>query len=333
MNELMRELTEKFPNQLEEALEIAKKSKLRLGKGYKNIVISGLGGSGIGASIVSNWVSDSCKLPITTNKGYFLPAFAKKNTFVICSSYSGNTEETLKVLEDAHQAGCKIVCIASGGKMIDFCQKNDIDYIQVPGGKPPRTCTGYSLVQLMHILTFYKFIPAKLFKQLEKTPEFLLKEQEQIQKITAKLAEKLFDKMPVIYADEKYEGIAVRYRQQINENSKMLCWHHVIPEMNHNEMVGWRDENHKLAVLFLTNKTDFSRNTQRRLINEDTIRKYTPHIIQISSKGRNSIEHAMYHIHLCDLLSIYLAEKRGFEAMEIDVINHLKNTLEKQAWD
>lgn len=80
MNEKMRELTENFPNQLRESIEIADKSMLTAAKGIKNIVISGLGGSGIGASIVSNWVYDSCKLPITINKGYFLPNFVKKNT-------------------------------------------------------------------------------------------------------------------------------------------------------------------------------------------------------------------------------------------------------------
>ncbi len=332
MNEIMRELTEKFPNQLSEALKIATNSNLTFGKGFRNVLISGLGGSGIGATIVSNWISDSIRIPVTVNKGYFLPSFAKKNTLVICSSYSGNTEETIKVLHDAYRVGCKIVCISSGGKMIDFCKKNGLDFIQVPGGMPPRTCSGYSLVQLMHILTFFKLIPAKLYKQVEKIPDFLTKEQENLQKITNKLADKLQDKMPIIYADEKFEGLAIRYRQQINENSKMLCWHHVIPEMNHNEMVGWREENQNLAVLFLKNKGDYPRNEQRAQINEETIKKYTSNIFTIHSKGRNLIEQSFYQIHLCDLLSIYLAEKRGFDAMDIDVINHLKSTLEKLAW-
>ncbi len=101
MNEKMRELTENLPNQISEALDIASKSKLTPAKGIRNIVVSGLGGSGIGATIVSNWIFDSCKLPVTINKGYFLPNFVKKNTLVICSSYSGNTEETIHVLEQA----------------------------------------------------------------------------------------------------------------------------------------------------------------------------------------------------------------------------------------
>jgi glucose/mannose-6-phosphate isomerase len=332
MNEKMRELTENFPNQVRESIEIADKSKLTAAKGVKNIVISGLGGSGIGASIVSNWVYDSCKLPITINKGYFLPNYVKKNTLVICCSYSGNTEETMHVLDQAYKSGAKIVCISSGGKMIEFCKAYNIDYIQVPGGMPPRTCIGYSIVQLMQVLTFNKFIPGKLFKQLIRIPDFLKKEEASIQKLSSKLCDKIFDKMPIIYGDERFEGVVVRYRQQINENAKILCWHHVIPEMNHNEMVGWREENPDLAVLFIDNNLDFRRNVQRREINEETIRKYTPNIHHIQSKGRNLIEQSFYHMFFGDLLSIYLAEKRGFEAMEIDVINHLKSTLEKTSF-
>jgi glucose/mannose-6-phosphate isomerase len=332
MNEKMRELTENLPNQLSEAIQIAEKSTLNLKKGIKNIVISGLGGSGIGATIVSNWIIDLSKIPVIVNKGYFLPNFVKKNTLVICSSYSGNTEETINVLQNAHKAGAQIVCISSGGKMIDFCKEHTLDYIQVPGGMPPRTCLGYSIVQLMKVLTFNKLIPTKLYGQMAKLPDFLTKEAPQLQKYTAQLAEKLYDKMPIIYSDEKFEGVNVRYRQQINENGKMLCWHHVIPEMNHNEMVGWRDINHNLAVIFINNKLDFSRNVQRKDINIEAIKKYTPNIIQINSKGRNMIEQSFYHIFLTDLLSIYLAEKRGVESMEIDVINHLKGSLEKMAW-
>lgn len=332
MNEKMRELTENFPNQVRESIEIADKSMLTAAKGIKNIVISGLGGSGIGASIVSNWVYDSCKLPITINKGYFLPNFVKKNTLVICSSYSGNTEETMHVFYQAYKSGAKIVCISSGGKMIEFCKAHSIDYIQVPGGMPPRTCLGYSIVQLMQVLTFNKFIPGKLFKQLIRIPDFLKKEEASMQKLSSKLCDKIFDKMPIIYGDERFEGVVIRYRQQINENAKILCWHHVIPEMNHNEMVGWREENPDLAVLFIDNNLDFKRNVQRREINEETIRKYTPNIHHIQSKGRNLIEQSFYHMFFGDLLSIYLAEKRGFEAMEIDVINHLKSTLEKTSF-
>jgi hypothetical protein len=85
---------------------------------------------------------------------------------VICCSYSGNTEETINVLHKAYELGSPIVCISSGGKMIDFCKKNVIDYIQIEGGMPPRSCLGYSMVQLAYVLGYYKIIPQKIYKEI-----------------------------------------------------------------------------------------------------------------------------------------------------------------------
>jgi glucose/mannose-6-phosphate isomerase len=326
----MRELVLNFPNQLKRAFEIAENAQLNPKNGIRNVLISGLGGSGIGATIINNFSIDSAKKPISINKGYFLPKFVNQNTLVICCSYSGNTEETMYVLHKAFELGAPIVCISSGGKMIDFCKKNGLDYIQIDGGMPPRSCLGYSMVQLAHVLGYYKIIPQKISKEIFKSIALLEKEQPKLDKITKELAEKISDKLPIIYSEENFEGVAVRYRQQINENSKMLCWHHVIPEMNHNEMVGWRDNNDKLAVLFLNNASDYERNQERKLLNEAVMKKYTPYIFNINSKGKNRIEQSFYQIHFADLLSCHLAEIRGFDASEIDVINSLKGALDKK---
>ena len=328
----MRDLVVRFPQQLKKAVEISESAKLTSRSGIKNVLITGLGGSGIGATIVTDWTRDCAKLPISVNKGYFLPNFVKKNSLVICSSYSGNTEETYNVLEQAHKSGAKIVCISSGGKMVEFCKKNKIDYIQIPDGMPPRSCVGYSMVQVLKILTFFKIVPNKVFKQLNGGIKLLEKEQKNIDQYTKQISELIYNKMPILYSEDKFEGVTIRYRQQINENAKMLTWHHVIPEMNHNEMVGWVEENNNLVVLFINNALDFSRNIQRRKLNETTIAQYTKNIINIHSKGKNIVEQSLYHIHLADLLSVHLADRRGVDSVDIEVINKLKSALEKQPW-
>jgi glucose/mannose-6-phosphate isomerase len=330
MKKTMRQLVLEFPNQLTRSIEISKKSNLNLSFKPKNVFISGLGGSGIGATIVTNLVSDASKLPIVINKGYFLSKFVDNKSLVICCSYSGNTEETVHVLHQAFETGAKIVCITSGGKMLDFCIKNNIDYIQIDGGMPPRACLGYSMVQLVYVLTAFKVIKNSLYKKLDALADFLTKNQKEIDSKSKALANKIFDKIPVIYSEDKFEGVAVRYRQQINENSKMLCWHHVIPEMNHNEMVGWRDQNNQIAVLFLVNNADFERNTERKMLNEEVIKNYTSNIFNIKSKGRGLLEQSFYQIHFADLLSCHLAEIRGYDASEIDVINNLKGALDSK---
>jgi len=125
------------------------------------------------------------------------------------------------------------------------------------------------------------------------------------------------------------EAVAVRLRQQLNENSKILCWHHVVPEMNHNELVGWRKENNDLAVIYLRNDDDYQRNQVRININKEIISSYTNTIIEIDSKGASLIERAIYLVHLSDWISFHLATLRGVDPVEIKVIDYLKGELGK----
>ena len=140
----MKELIEAFPKNIKEAIQIAESSNLKQPQNeIKTIVMCGLGGSGIGAKMVANWLMDEIKLPITIVNDYTLPAFVDENTLVIGSSYSGNTEETTMAIEEAHSKGSHIICICSGGKLESFCSENNYDCIIVPGGNPP-SCLLYT---------------------------------------------------------------------------------------------------------------------------------------------------------------------------------------------
>ena len=125
------------------------------------------------------------------------------------------------------------------------------------------------------------------------------------------------------------EPVAVRLRQQLNENSKILCWHHVIPEMNHNELVGWRNEDQNLAVIIFRNEDDYDKIQKRIEINKSIFEKYTSNLFEIYSIGENDIEKAMYFIHLGDWISYFIAELREMDATEVNVIDFLKSELKK----
>ena len=131
----MKALVESFTEQLKAAKNIASKAVISKSGSIQNIIVTGLGGSGIGGTILNELVSDSCSVPIMINKDYFLPAFANANTLLIVSSYSGNTEETLEVLRKAKDKAGKIICITSGGAILDFAKENNYDYIVIDGGK------------------------------------------------------------------------------------------------------------------------------------------------------------------------------------------------------
>ena len=326
----MKSLVANFPVQLREAVEIGAKAKLNGPKrSVKNILITGLGGSGIGGTIAAEIVFNECPVPITVNKDYFIPAFVNEDTLVIVCSYSGNTEETIRAFEAALKKNAMIACITSGGKIAELAKSKSLDTIIIPGGMPPRACLGYSLVQLFYILNKYGMIGDEFKKQFTASVSLLEKEKNNILAEAEKLGDFFAGKIPVIYAVDGYNGVATRFRQQINENSKMLCWHNILPEMNHNELVGWAGKNENLAVIILRNKTDYSRTQARLEISSEVFKKYTPHVKELWSKGDSHIERVLYLIHLTDYVSVILADKRKIDAMEVNIINHLKGELAK----
>jgi glucose/mannose-6-phosphate isomerase len=285
-----------------------------------------LGGSGIGGTIAKEILFDECIAPFDVSKSYTIPSYVDENTLVICSSYSGNTEETLECYALAQKQKAKIVCITSGGKILEFAKKDGNDYILVPGGMPPRSCLGYSLTQVLHILSHYKLAPQKSV-EIAAAAEMLAKEQEAIINEAHHIVKMLHDKMPVIYCTALHEGIAIRFRQQLNENAKILCWHHVVPEMNHNELVGWSHAYTDVAVVLFKDKDENPRNKLRMDFCHKVFEKYAAEIIEIPSKGENNIEKKLYWIHLGDWVSMFLSEKRNVDAMDIKVIDSLKQEL------
>ncbi len=327
----MNKMIARFSEQLDEALKIAEKVSLKKHSApFRSVFISGLGGSGIGGNFVQEFVRPYCKLPVVVSKGYQAPAWVNKHTLAICSSYSGNTEETLSTLDQLLGTGAKIVCVSSGGKLIELAKSHGLDYVRLPTGwSSPRACLGYSVVTQLGVLRAAGLIPLKLFTQVRNAQKLLNRDDADIQKKAKKIAGFLVDKTPVLYIADNMEAVAVRWRQQINENAKMLAWHHVVPEMNHNELVGWRNNRPDVAVIWLRNRDDFHRTSVRMDINKEIVEHFTATSIEVWSKGKSPIEKAFYLVYLGDWMSYFLAEIRDVDPVEIKVIDYLKGELAK----
>ncbi len=326
----MKKLVLDFPIQLQEAIIIGKNHRfITPDTEFNNVVVTGLGGSGIGGSIVQNYVFDKLKIPFLVNKDYFLPSFVNKKSLVIVCSYSGNTEETLMAMQQAKKAKATIVCITSGGQVAEFANKKRLDCILVPAGMPPRSCIGYSLVQILYVLSHFKLIGNHFETEIKAAIKYMKAEENETQKKALAIAKKISGKLPVIYSAPPFEGVAIRFRQQINENSKLLCWNGVVPEMNHNELVGWRDDAQDKAVIILRTKEDFDRTQTRMEINKKIIKKHTSTIIEIYAEGKSYWEKVFYFIHLTDWISVILADIRELDATEVKVIDFLKKSLSK----
>lgn len=318
-----------FTQHLRQALQIAAEFNVRKGKPCKNVLICGMGGSGIGGTILAQMLADHCAVPIQSSKDYSIPAFVDEDTLVIACSYSGNTEETLEAVEQAVRQGVQFACISSGGKLSDMALENEWPLITVPGGLPPRAAFGLTIVQLFRLAEAFQLTNGAWAQQFNAAITYLDAHEEQIKNAAHTLAESIQHKMPVIYTASWLEGVATRWKQQIAENSKGLSWFNTYPEMNHNELVGWPSGSNQLAVIFLTSDFDHERVAKRMELTETVYRKKTPHIHQFNAVGASRIEQALHLIHLGDWMTVYLAEFKGADSIEIEVIDWLKDELSK----
>lgn len=326
----MRRLIKEFTSQLTEALEIGKNTNLKAPKNtINNIVITGLGGSGIGGKIATQLMADQLKVPAVINNDYSLPKFVNENTLVIVSSFSGNTEETLEALQSAQKANAEIACITSGGKLAQIANDNNYNLLVLPTAFSPRAMLTYSVIQQLFLFHHYGFINNEFIDDTRETVKLLDTEVNDIMAVAKQTANALFEKTTVAYSEASMEGVITRFRQQINENSKSLAWEHVFPEMNHNELVGWAGGKDEYAVLIFRSSFEHSRSSVRINISKDIFRKYTSTVLEFNAKGDTLLAQSFYHILLGDWISVYLAELNKVDDVEVKVIDFLKAELAK----
>lgn len=290
------------------------RQKLDLGdfSNYRNIVIAGMGGSGIAGSIFSE-IYD--KVPVQVVSDYRIPQYADKNTLFIGISYSGNTEETVEASQEAIKRGCQVKLITSGGRLSEL----EGDITLVPGGLQPRSAIGYLLKPFL-----YSFISDE--NRVYEEISGLLKDIDNDNSEEKKLAQEIASakQIPVIYGHYPYKWIAYRWKTQFNENSKLLAYSTFFPELNHNETVPLRGTYGKGNFRFLT-FGDATERIQRRaaITSEITGTEFT----QIGVRGKSLLEKLFYLIHYGDYLSYHLAIARNIDPEEVSVITELKDRL------
>lgn len=326
----MKELIALFSQHLQTALEAIAQVQLKPAeRNIDNVLITGLGGSGIGGSIAAELFAPQANIPVLVNKDYHVPAFVNEGTLLIACSYSGNTEETLSAVNEALKSGVQVACISSGGKLKEMAEQHGWNCLSMEGGNPPRSMFGYSFAYLSYYFRHYGIIDSPVQDDIEKAIALLNKEEDSIRLEAEALADKLKNTVPHILAVAGSTGVAARWRQQLNENAKMLCWEAEIPEMNHNELVGWEGGSSRFSALFLRNKSDFERNQKRIEIIKEIIAGKTEHVYEVWSKGDSALQRALYLIHFGDWLSYYLSEINKVDIMDIKSIDLLKSELSK----
>jgi glucose/mannose-6-phosphate isomerase len=329
----MKNLIEGFTRQLSEALRIGQAVDLvRPGSDIRNILISGMGSSGIGANLVESLTFGRVPIPITVSKGYNIPQFVSPHTLFIACSYSGDAEETLAAVQKAMLKRAHIICITSGGRLLELAREYNLFYIQIPAASAPRGMIGYMIISLLYALYHTNLIGAAFIKETENAIESLNRSEKAILIESEIIARKLKGKLPVIYCDGRLHAMAMRFQNQLNENAKQLAHVNTFPEMNHNELEGWQFPQNvlqQIQVIYLYSDHDHERVEKRMEICRDIFEKKSNPIIDIVAEGASLLEQYYYLIHLTDWISYFLARENQADPNEPGAIDFVKEELEK----
>ncbi|HZK12126.1 MAG TPA: bifunctional phosphoglucose/phosphomannose isomerase [Atribacterota bacterium] len=349
----MIELLEEFPQKMRDALRlgeefsISTKTSLALASvstpntnpNFKNIVVLGMGGSAIGGDLLSDYLADELSIPIVVIRGYNIPKFVDENSLVFAVSYSGNTEETFSTLKKCLEAKARVIALTSGGKFMDFSQKNNFPVIKVPAGIQPRAAISYLFFPILKAIERLGLIEQReseieeTFNILQKLSQEYSAKSPSENNLAKKIALSLYQYLPLVYGSEGLFGaVAMRWKTQINENSKWPCFCNVFPELDHNEIVGYEIENsinQQVKIIYLQDKEGSLRIEQRREITRKIIEKKVAEFIVCPTKGKGKMARMFSLIYLGDLVSYYLAILNQIDPSPVVCIEDLKKELAK----
>lgn len=328
------ELPDQFLRSLSLKFDVAKYKR-----NYRNIIVTGLGGSAIGGDILRSYALPKANIPISVNRDYDMPQYIGQDTLVLAVSYSGNTEETLSAYRQARDKGADIVCLTAGGKLMEMGQDDGYTVIKVPGGLVPRAATGYLFAPLalalekMGILSGVTADLKEVVLVLQGLRESLSPRVDAPDNKAKAIAARMKDSIPVIWGVSGTSEIAaLRWKAQINENAKSPAYFNVFPELNHNEIVGFEVPPEILsrqAVIILRCKADKERINKRIEISKNIIRDKVKTVIEVSSQGESFLAQFYSLTYMGDYASTYLALEYGLNPTPVEVIDYLKSELAK----
>ena len=339
-NENMFDSIWNFPDNLKDAIGIGHRIDLKNNYArIQNIVIAGMGGSAIGGDIVSVLESSNIRVPYVVCRDYSIPEWVNSHSLVICSSYSGNTEETISAFYKSLKRGANICGITTGGTLLNLLKEYKRDYIKIPSGLQPRAAVAFSFIPIIKMIEKAGLIQPDLDLWIEKSINDLeehriVYSKEGKENPVYQLAHKIYKKIPIIYSDTSSMRInAIRLKGQINENAKMLAYCNDLPELNHNEIVGWQNNPEifkHLCVLWLEDKSDNNRTKIRKNITEDILHEVNISQYSIKIIGESFQQRFLNMIHYGDWLSFWCAILHETDPSPVEKIVRLKNELSKK---
>ncbi len=309
-------------------------------EGLRAIVACGMGGSGIAGDILRSLYADRLSIPLVVVKGHVLPEFCGRDTLVLASSFSGNTEETLGVYAEAVARGCRVVAFSAGGELASLAEADLVTHVMLPGDVPmPRAALGYLAGAPLGVLDAIGLVPPVLDEVAEAVRALDALAGELGPDVPAErneakgLAEWLGPRTPVIWGSEGIsEAAALRWKTQANENAKVPAWSAVLPELDHNEVEGWSpgsEHGRGHAVVVLRHPGEHPGAASRVEATIESVRPSGLDLRQVEARGRRPLQWLLSLVMLGDFTTTYLGMVRGVDPMPIPVLTGLKERLRR----
>ncbi len=296
-------------------------------KKMDRVIVIGMGGSHLAADLALTW---NPGLPILVWSDYGLPPLPEKElkkSLIVASSYSGNTEETIAGFEAAQKKGMPLAVIAVGGQLIEMAKARHVPYIQIPDtGIQPRSALGFSLLALFALMGESDGLREANALALTIHPEAL-------EAAGKDLAQKLHDRVPVIYASTRNRAIAYNWKIKMNETGKIPAFFNALPELNHNEMTGFdvapasKHLSECFSFLFLTDPADHPRVAKRMSILKNLYEDRGLPVTELPLAGTSELEKIFSSLLLADWTAVHIAELYGLESEQVPMVEEFKKLM------
>lgn len=316
-----------IPDQLRDALWRIESARLEPADAA-GLMVCGMGGSAIGGDLAAAALGDRLTRPLVSVRGYELPSWATPEWTVLCSSYSGMTEETLACFAAAEALGARRVVASTGGTLVDEARKAGVPVVGLPGIFQPRVAVAYMFVVAAEVAALCGIAP-RLHTEIDAAAAFLSEQAEALQARAVEIAAQLDGTLPVVYGADLTGPVARRWKTQVNENAKLPCFHSELPEADHNEICGWTEAAAEagLAAVFLEDSDQHPREWRRIELTAAVVSADGAAAVQVETAGETRVARLFWATMLGDLVSLELARLRGVDPAVTSELDRFKQAM------
>jgi glucose/mannose-6-phosphate isomerase len=317
-----------LPDHLSDALWRVESARIEPFDAPGGLVVCGMGGSAIGGDLAAVGLGNRLSRPLTTERGYELPFAMLPDRAVLCSSYSGDTEETIACYEAAEALGARRIVATTGGQLARAARADGVPVIGLPAGLQPRAAVGYLFTVAAEVAALTGAAPG-IRMEIDSAGAHLREAGPGLVERAKELAGRVAGSIPVIYGADLTVPVALRWKTQINENAKLPAFTAALPEADHNEIEGWdgTEEAGRMSAIFLEDRDQHPRVRRRFELTAAMVEPAAHCVTSIETEGESRTERMLWAVMLGDLLSLQLASERGVDPSPTDMLDRVKDEL------